>query len=43
MNEIRATGGTETHAPVIRGDSASQRIGQKVGEATIYFYVSGEA
>jgi WD40 repeat protein len=33
MNEIRATGETQTHAPVIRGDGAPQLIGQKVGEA----------
>ena len=43
MSEIRATGGTQTHAPVIRGDRAPQLIGQRVGEAELLRTLEGHA
>jgi hypothetical protein len=43
MSEIRASAGDQGPAAIVSGNSAPQLVVQQVGEATMYFRVSGEA
>jgi hypothetical protein len=42
MSEIRAAAGSAQRVPVVSGDVRPELVAQQVGEATIYFRVSGE-
>jgi hypothetical protein len=42
VTEVRAAAGSEEHVAVVSGDVRPELVAQEVGEATIYFRVSGE-